>query len=232
MVAGPERLGALTVEIVSSIPSDARLTHGLAFYDDQLLESVSQPSGRRSLDPVTGEVDLDLTFPENDQPGGIAVWEGLVIQVSSESGTIELIDPGSLTQLATFEIEEPARGVCAFAEEVVVSNGTPEVTFRDPMSFTAARTLTIVDPLGASGLGELACANGQLWAVTIDGSIIARIDIITGEVVASLDLAELEAATNNAGPISGLTYRSVTDTFFVTGDGWDSIVEVRLATAG
>ena len=81
-------------------------------------------------------------------------------------------------------------------------------------------------------LNELEWINGEIWANIWKENRIARIDPVTGQVKAWLDLSDIVARTKGADNIdkvlNGIAFDPQTGRVFVTGKFWPSLYELDI----
>ena len=113
-----------------------------------------------------------------------------------------------------------------------MSDGTPVLRFRDPLTFKEVRHLEVTaDGRPVANLNELEWVKGEILANIWQTRLIARIDPKTGKVKSFIDLSALPesvgAGTSDAVP-NGIAYDAEHDRLFVTGKDWPHLYEVRL----
>jgi glutamine cyclotransferase len=148
---------------------------------------------------------------------------------------------------ATLELREKVRynregwGMCVAGGEVVTSDGTSELVRRDPETLEP-RAVVHVRCQGSRvrGLNDLAWAawaswaswaGGLVWANVAGTAYLAGIDLGTGEVT---DVADAHAAAerhwaDQQAIMNGIAALAQPGEFLLTGKGWRSIRQVRLA---
>jgi glutamine cyclotransferase len=113
-----------------------------------------------------------------------------------------------------------------------MSNGTSSITWRDPVTFAAQRTISVTDHGNpVSQLNELEWVKGEIWANVWQSDQIVRIDPATGNVTGWIDLAGILPAIDRTGKedvLNGIAYDAAGDRIFVTGKLWPKLYEIRL----
>ena len=122
-------------------------------------------------------------------------------------------------------------GLAYDGSELIMSDGTPILTFRDPESLEVHRRLRVTRRgMPLADLNELELVDGLLFANLYGDDEIAVVDLGSGDVVAIVDasglLTDEEAAA--ADVLNGIAYRSDTGTFLLTGKYWPWVFEVRI----
>ncbi len=231
----PAGVPSFQPEPIEERPHDpTAFTQGLVF-DEQgrLFESTGLrgSSQIRELDPETGEVLRSASLEDRFFGEGLAVVDDHAIQITWQEGVALVWD------LDTFEIVDEhlydgeGWGLCHDGEQLVMSDGSATLTFRDPDTFEARGTVEVTRngaPLAM--LNELECVGDLVYANVWQTPQIVAIDPATGEVVASYLFPSLltpEQAAR-ADVLNGIAYQPDSDTFLVTGKDWPTMFVVEL----
>ena len=139
---------------------------------------------------------------------------------------------------ATLELREKVRynregwGMCAAVEEIVTSDGTSELVRRDPVTLETRAVVHVrCEGWRVRRLNDLAWSGGLVWANVAGTACLAGIDLATGEVTDVVDAraaAERHWADQQA-IMNGIAALARPGEFLLTGKGWRSIRQVRLA---
>jgi glutaminyl-peptide cyclotransferase len=121
-------------------------------------------------------------------------------------------------------------GLCYDGHRLVMSDGSPRLTFRDPVSFAPSGQLEVRlegEPLRA--LNELECAGGVIWANVYPTDRIVRINPRTGAVSSVVDASGLLKAPpqSTEDVLNGIAAIPGTDEFLITGKCWPLLFRVR-----
>lgn len=235
--------GSIRYTVVATYPHDqTAFTQGLEFVGDRLYESTGLrgQSDRRIVVPDTGEVIVEVPLDDNLFGEGMTERDGRLYQLTYTSGVLLISDTDSLVQVsAPQRYDGEGWGLCTnesvAQRPFVMSNGTAELTIRDPDSFDIEATVVVVDEAGEPVrlLNELECMGGWVLANIWLSNDIVAIDLNSGEVVGRLDLTDLvpSGLDSTAAVLNGIAYRPATETFFVTGKLWPVIYELRLTSS-
>jgi glutamine cyclotransferase len=126
-------------------------------------------------------------------------------------------------------------GMCVTPVEVVTSDGTSELVRRDPETLEPREVVHVRCEgrrvLGLNDLTAAAWAGGVVWANVAGTGYVAGIDLATGEVT---DVVDARAAaerhwTDEQAIMNGIAALPGPGEFLLTGKGWRSIRQVRLA---
>mgnify|MGYP002629728780 CR=1 FL=1 len=233
----PGAADGTVVSLVSTIVSsttraDAAFTQGLEFHDGVLIEGTGLygSSSRRLVSPTSATVPASAALGPQFFGTGLTVSDGTILQLTWREGTAIISDPDTLTELDRLSYEGEGWGICRTDEQLIMSDGTSQLTVRDPMSFREIATIEVtIEGRPLSALAELDCVEGSVWATVWLTNDLVRIDLATGKVIAVADLSALAPPGASADDVlSGVAYRADTDTFYVTGKRWDMLYELRL----
>ncbi len=233
-----ERLnGAYTVEIVSTRPHDANAyTQGLEFDGDRLLETTGLygESDRRWIDPVTGDVLEIVDLPDELFGEGVTVVDGEIRQLTWKAGVVLSAAPDTLIETGRDNYAGEGWGLCFDGTQLAMSDGSSTLTLRDPATFDATSTVTVVDAAGqpVTRLNELECVGDQVLANVYGLDTIVVINPTSGAVDATIDAASLRPSNAPADDfnyvLNGIAFDEATGHYFLTGKWWDVMYEVRL----
>lgn len=236
----PELTGDLTVEVLQEYPHDpAAFTQGLELHDGALYEGTGRygESQMRIVEPETGEVVSQVSLAESVFGEGITIVEDEIWQLTWKAGFAIRRERDTLTELEHVPYEGEGWGLCHDPEQdrLVMSDGTPRLTFRDPDTFEVTGTVDVTrDGVPLPQINELECVDGEVWANVWQTDEIVCIDPATGEVSAVVDasglLTDAEAAA--ADVLNGIAAVPDSDTFLITGKLWPTVFEVRFVPAG
>lgn len=237
----------LTMEVIAEHPwDDSAFTQGLEIDDDRSLLVGTGQRGESAIYRVPdwrndpGHVDRhDLPeefFGEGITRAGDTVW-----QLTWQENTAIARDAATLEETHRAEYDTEGWGLCAFQDELVMSDGTGTLTFRDPVTFDALREVEVTaagNPV--THLNELECVDGadgpEVWANIWTTNEIARIDPATGIVTGAVDASTLREGmtpeqADRADVFNGIAHIPGTDHFLVTGKWWPTLFEVRFTPA-
>lgn len=228
-----------TVKVVKSYPHDpGAFTEGLFFKDGFLWESTGL-KGRSSIRKVkleTGDVVMETRLPAEIFGEGIADWGDRVIGLTWTDGIGYVLDMGTLKLWRKFSYAGEGWGLTQNGKELIMSDGTPELRFIDPVSFKETRRVRVT----AGGkpvekINELEWVEGEVLANIWQTDRIARIDPASGKVTGWIDLTGLMPERNPEAQgedvANGIAYDAKTKRLFVTGKMWPKLFEVQLVKA-
>jgi glutamine cyclotransferase len=235
----PELSGDLAVEVLETYPHDpAAFTQGLELHDGVLYEGTGRygESQMRRVETETGEVISQVSLADSVFGEGITIVDDEIWQLTWKAGFAIRRDRETLTEREHVLYDGEGWGLCydQGGDRLVMSDGSAQLTFRDPETFDPTGTVDVtMDGAPLPRINELECVDGQVWANVWQTDQIVRIDPATGEVVAVVDasglLTEEEAAT--ADVLNGIAAVPDSDTFLITGKLWPTAFLVRFVPA-
>ncbi|TQC46450.1 glutaminyl-peptide cyclotransferase [Rhodococcus sp. WS4] len=245
MVAGcsPQRPVAadadLRAEILRTLDHgpDA-FTQGLEIDGTELLEGTGRPgeSWVQATDLTGGAVRARAELPSPLFGEGITVSGDTVWQLTWRDGVAIARDRATLTEQRRVPFDGEGWGICALPGALVTSDGSPTLTFRDPVTFEPRRTVQAVrDGNPVARLNELECADdGTVYANVWTTDTLVRIAPADGRVTAEIDASELREVLppgpRNVDVLNGIAQIPGTDRFLVTGKYWPRMFEVRFVS--
>ena len=143
-----------------------------------------------------------------------------------------MIDPQTFRFLRSHRYDGEGWGLCNNGSELIMSNGSNELTFRSPKDFSVIRVLEVSDdgkPLAR--LNELEWVDGAIFANIYLADRIARISPTSGKVTGWLDLSALRTRLplpNKAEALNGIARIPESDNLLVTGKYWPKQFEIEL----
>jgi glutaminyl-peptide cyclotransferase len=221
-------------EVVREYPHDPEaFTQGLIFRDGFLFESTGQ-LGRSTLRKVrleTGEVVQRRALPNDIFGEGLTDWGGQLIQLTWVTNVGYVYDLGSFEERRRFTYAGEGWGLTHDGARLIMSDGTPNLRFLDPSTFSEQSRLNVRDQDGSvDDLNELEFVKGSVYANVWLTERIAIIAPDTGRVTAWVDLTGLRPRKGGPGDdvLNGIAYDAAGDRLFVTGKLWPRLFEIRL----
>jgi glutamine cyclotransferase len=198
----------------------------------RILESTGQygASSLREVDIESGKVLRSVSLGREEFGEGLALAGGRLFQLTWRSGVALVWDPAKLTRIGEHGLEGEGWGLTFDGSELVQSDGTARLTFRDPTTFAPKRTIQVTRAgVPQFYLNELEWIDGALWANVWMSDEIVRIDR-NGEVTGVLDAAGLltteEAA--RADVLNGIAWDSAKKRLYLTGKYWPKLFALEL----
>lgn len=225
-------------EVIAEYPHDPdAYTQGLVIDDGVLYEGTGLEgrSSLRRVDLETGEV-LQRTAIDDEHFGeGIAVVEDRIYQLTWQTGTCFVYDRETFELVETFSYETEGWGLTTDGEQLIMSDGSNRIVFRDPETFEETGHVDVMDgDVPVSYLNELEYIDGEIWANVYTTDWIVRIDPADGAVTGWIDLTGLLAPEDypaqGVGVLNGIAHDPETGRIFVTGKLWPTLFEIELVS--
>ena len=230
---GPLVPRRLHVKVLGVYPHDPQaFTQGLVLYGTSLFESTGLEgrSSLREVDLTTGKVLRRLEVPLPYFGEGLALAGDRLIQLTWQHGTAFVYDTFTFAERNRFTYRGEGWGLTFDGRQLAMSDGSDELTFRDPQTFDEQRRLKVTRA-GApqKRLNELEWVDNRIYANIWTTPNIAAIDPQSGAVVDWIDAGNLltreEAA--RADVLNGIAYDRKTGDFLITGKLWPKLFRVR-----
>lgn len=210
-------------------------TQGLEFDGDQMYEGTG---GRgdvghsliAKVDYKTGKFTQEHKIPAKYFGEGITMMGDTLYQLTWQKHTCFIYNKHSFKQLGTFTYTGEGWGLCNDGKELIMSDGSNRIYFRDPRTFQILRTIEVYNNEGpVDRLNELEYIHGKIYANVYTTNRIVVIDPKTGIVVRRIDASLLALDYKKTGEVlNGIAYKKDTKQLFVTGKDWPSLIEIAL----
>ncbi|MGZ3141048.1 glutaminyl-peptide cyclotransferase [Lentzea chajnantorensis] len=218
------------VEVLQKIPHDTTaFTQGLELVDGVLYEGtgLEGESSMRALDPATGEVRKEVDLPQELFGEGITVVGDTIWQITWRNGVAIERDRKTFDEIRRVSYDGEGWGICHDQSRLVMSDGSAQLTFRDPKTFAETGSVRVTrDGKPLAQLNELECVGGEVWANVWKTDEIVRVDPADGKVTKTYDLSSLKPQ-GDVDVLNGIAHVPGTDEFLVTGKNWPTVFRVR-----
>ncbi|MCR4424983.1 MAG: glutaminyl-peptide cyclotransferase [Firmicutes bacterium] len=223
-------------EVINSFPHDpGAFTQGLVYHDGYLYEGTGLhgSSSLRKVRLEDGSIAKEVDLPRRFFGEGIAIYGDKIIQLTWQEQQGFVYDRESFALVDNFSYHTEGWGITTDGEYLIMSDGTPVLTYLDPTTFRPVRKITVRSLEGpVARLNELEYIKGEIWANVWMTDLIVRIDPSTGHVTGWIDLAGLldpaHRQSRNVDVLNGIAYDQDRDRLFVTGKLWPRVYEIRL----
>lgn len=231
--AAPVAPARLRVEVLETLPHDpGAFTQGLVWHAGLLLESTGLPgrSSLREVEPKTGAVRRRVDLEERFFGEGLALVGDRLIQLTWQHGVAFVYDHFRFAETARFAYEGEGWGLCWDGRDLVMSDGSSRLFFRDPETFALRRSVEVRRAGRAlARINELECVGDSVYANVWMSDEIVVIDAKDGTVTAVVDASGLlsPAERARADVLNGIAYDPKSGDFYVTGKLWPKLFRVR-----
>jgi glutaminyl-peptide cyclotransferase len=225
----------INYEVVHAYPHDTgAFTQGLIFVNGKLYEGTGQEgrSSLREVDLQTGHVVNKVEVPEPFFAEGITLLNGKIYQLTWQHGIGFIYNAQTLEKTGQFAYKGQGWGITNDGHSLIVSDGSYNLKFFNPDSFTVTKTIAVADgDTNVPRLNELEFVNGEIYANIWHDDRIATIDPQNGRVTGWIDLAGLlppGAVTDEEAVLNGIAFDQAGNRLFVTGKLWPQLFEIKL----
>jgi len=225
-------------KIVATYPhSTESYTEGF-FYRDGLFYEGTGLKGNSAvlvIQPETGKVLQRRDLPGEYFGEGIIDWGPNLYEWTWQSHIGFVYDRFSLRPVRHFIYIGEGWGMTRTTKQIITSDGTAILRFRDPETFKEVRHITVKD--GAKEiqqLNELEYIHGEIYANVWHSDLIARISPRDGHVIGWIDCTGLlpeDQKINDESVLNGIAYDAQHDRIFVTGKQWPKVFEIKIVEA-
>lgn len=232
----PSKVKVLDWSIARDFPHDpTSFTQGLLWHDGALYESTGMEgqSKVRRVDLQSGQPTKNVNLPDQYFAEGLALAGDRLYQLTWQSKIGFVYDAKTFEPLAKFDYQNEGWGLTFDGKNLIQSDGTDVLTFRNPKNFAAVKTVKATrDGAPLRDLNELEWIDGYVWANVWQTDEIVVIDPTNGKVVAQLNLSGLLGQADRTGRedvLNGIAYDAASQRVFVTGKNWSKLFWIRVA---
>ncbi|TNE53422.1 MAG: glutaminyl-peptide cyclotransferase [Bacteroidetes bacterium] len=207
-------------------------TQGLEFHGGKLYESTGQ-NGKSFIAEVesqTGVIRRKVNLDRQYFGEGITILNGEIFQLTWQQGACFVYDLEAFEIKKQFSYTGEGWGICNDGKQLIMSNGSDQIQFRDPGNFSVTKTITVCDRLGTkTKLNELEYIQGMIYANVWMSDFILVIDPTNGKVQAEIDCSEIARAGRDQGEVlNGIAYDQSSGKIYLTGKNWSKLLEVEI----
>jgi len=222
-------------QVVAKYPhSTDSFTEGFFYLDGLFYEGtgLNGHSSVMAIEPRTGKVVRKVDLPERYFGEGIINSGPYIYEWTWQSHIGFVYDRATFKRVRAFSYAGEGWGMTRTPGQIITSDGSDTLRFRDPVTFKEVRALVVKDE-GApvDQLNELEYVKGEILANIWRTDRIARISPRDGHVIGWIDLTGLspvDPRVNENAVLNGIAYDTRCDRLFVTGKQWPAIFEIRI----
>jgi glutaminyl-peptide cyclotransferase len=222
-------------KVVATYPhSTDNYTEGFFYLDGMFYEGtgIKGRSAILVIDPKTGKTLQHRNLPAEYFGEGIVDWGPNIYEWTWTSHICFVYDRFSLQPVKQFTYTGEGWGMTRTAKELITSDGTATLRFRDPNTFQETRHILVKDGSKLiDQLNELEFIKGEIYANIWHSDRIARISPRDGHVIAWIDLTGLLPSNqmiDAESVLNGIAYDAQHDRLFVTGKQWPAVFEIKI----
>ena len=219
-------------EIAQAYPHNTTsFTQGLEFNEGVLYEGTGQKgmSFVAQVDLNSGKINKQIGLDANYFGEGITVLGNKLYQLTWQEQKCFVYDKKTLQIEKDLAYNGEGWGLCNDGENLIMSDGTERLVFRDPTNFQVTRTIEVYDDRGPiSKLNELEFIDGMIYANIWMTNTVVVIQPENGKVIAVIDGGELVKEGRGTGDVmNGIAHNSLTKKTYMTGKNWPKLFEVK-----
>ncbi len=209
-------------------------TQGLEINEGWIYEGTGLTNGKSTLrkaDLFSGTISKMITLNSEYFGEGITVWEDKVYQLTYQNGKCFVYHKSDLSKITEYYYSGEGWGLTHDDQQLIMSDGTAQIRFIDPNNFNELGRITVFDDKGeVNMLNELEYIDGEIFANIYQTHKIARIDPVTGKVMAYIYLNNLlpRAEWGRVDVLNGIAVDPISKRLYVTGKLWPSLFEIKL----
>ncbi len=223
------------VEVLARLPhSTSSYTEGF-FYKDGFFYEGTGLEGHSAVlvtEPLSGRVVHRYDVPSQYFGEGIVDWKNHLLEWTWKSHKGFVFDIASLKPVDGFRYEGEGWGMTRTNKELITSDGTSILRFRNPDTFSPTREIHVHDGGTAiKNLNELEYVKGEIYANVWHTDRLARISPEDGRVLGWVDCTGLlptVLALDREAVLNGIAYDDKHNRLYVTGKQWPTIFQIRL----
>ncbi|MFZ2287213.1 MAG: glutaminyl-peptide cyclotransferase [Bacteroidales bacterium] len=223
--------------VIKSYPHDRRAyTQGLVYDNGIFFESTGQQgeSSLRKVEIETGRVLSQVNLDGSLFGEGVALLGDRIYQLTWTTKVGFVYEKETLKQVNRIYYQTQGWGLTTMDDRLVMSDGTNVIWFLDP-DFNVLSSVEVWDNKGmVDNLNELEIIDGELWANIWQTDRIARIDPLSGKVLAYVELNNLlprDSRSQETDVLNGIAWDADKRRLFVTGKYWPLLFEITLTPA-
>ena len=140
------------------------------FYNNVLFESTGNPNQTNATKVARIDTNTGASISVVSQPNpifgeGITILESKIYQISWQDKKCFIYDVSDLRLIDSMRYDGEGWGLCNNDEYIIMSNGTNELTVRNPETFEVIETIKVHSDRGpVTNLNELEYYNGRIYA--------------------------------------------------------------------
>ena len=221
--------------IIKILPHDPNTyTQGLLLDQKDFLESSGQygKSFIRRIDSKTGNVINEIKIDKNLFAEGITTYDNRLYMLSWKSNKGLIFNKNNFEIIGEIDYNTEGWGLTTYEDNLVMSDGSEKLYFRDPITFKTQKIIEVYDNNGkVENINELESINGKIYCNIYGKDIILIIDPDTGLVESRINLNNLfkrENYNDKVDVLNGIAYNIDNNSIIVTGKWWPSMYELKI----
>jgi glutamine cyclotransferase len=225
----------VSYRVINTYPhSTDAFTQGLFYDNGVLFEGTGQETGSslREVELTTGKVLRQHNLDASLFGEGITLFRDRIYQVTWRNKVGFIYEKSTFKVINKIYYPTEGWGLTTIDDKIVMSDGTNVLYYFEHEMFTVVSRIEVYDnEKKVDSLNELEYINGEIWANIWMSDLIARIDPVSGKVIAYIDLKGLLPVSDrnsDTDVLNGIAYDKTGNRVFVTGKKWPELFEIKL----
>tara|TARA_B100001758_G_scaffold166327_1_gene143581 strand:- start:9 stop:881 length:873 start_codon:yes stop_codon:yes gene_type:complete len=222
-------------EVIRTLPlQQTSFTQGLEVLDESIFQSSGLYGESRlsEIDLQSGNILREMPINDSYFAEGITVLGESIIMLTWKEEQAFRIDISNFSIIENYSFDGEGWGICFNGEYLVMSNGTSEISFRDPYTFEINHTIQVTwNGQPVSRINELECVGGEILANVWLQDVILSIDSISGSVqyfISPTSITSMQGNNSNE-VLNGIAFDKSSGGFWITGKNWTHIYLIEIS---
>jgi glutamine cyclotransferase len=226
------------LKILNNSPHlETSFTQGLAFDSGILYEGTGDPDETGAtliaeVDIESGQINRKSALAAPYFGEGITIFGEDLYQLTWKNQKCLVYDKKTFASKKEFTYTGEGWGLCNDGKNLIMSDGSQRLYFRDPKTFQLIKTIEVYSDQGPINyLNELEYIEGLVYANIWMSNSIAVIDPMSGKTMAIInadELVSLQKQGLNGNVLNGIAYNSTNKKLYLTGKYWSKLFEVQI----
>jgi glutamine cyclotransferase len=228
-----------SLKILNNSPHlETSFTQGLAFDSGKLYEGTGDPNQTGAtliaeVDIESGQIKRNIGLAAPYFGEGITIFGEDLYQLTWKNQKCLVYDKKTFVSKKEFTYTGEGWGLCNDGKNLIMSDGSQRLYFRDPKTFQLIKTIEVYSDQGPINyLNELEYIEGLVYANIWMSNSIAVIDPLSGKTMAIInadELVNLQKQGINGNVLNGIAYNSTNKKLYLTGKYWSKLFEVQIS---
>lgn len=229
---------SISYDVIRTLKHDTSFyTQGLVIYKGELYEGTGLTGKSRLMklemgtEKDTGKVLRNKNLNPTYFGEGITIINDTLYQLTWQNRVVLMYNLKDFSLLKEFPLSTDGWGITTDGKELIVSDGSSNLTFYQPGTFKEIRRVAVTER-GAliNNVNEMEYINGFIYANRYQTPDILKIDPVTGIVVGKMNFKQYDDDIHRKYPFAdyfnGIAYDSATKKAYVTGKLWPEMYEI------
>ena len=217
---------------------ETSFTQGLAFDSGKLFEGTGDPNQTGAtliaeVDIESGQIKRNIGLAAPYFGEGITILGDDLYQLTWKNQKCLVYDKKTFASKKEFTYTGEGWGLCNDGKNLIMSDGSQRLYFRDPKTFQLIKTIEVCSDQGPINyLNELEYIEGLVYANIWMSNSIAVIDPMSSKTMAIInadELVSLQKQGLNGNVLNGIAYNSTNKKLYLTGKYWSKLFEVQIS---